>query len=67
MPWDYTPKNYKKQAKADALWRIERTLNYGTPKIKLRRAEVKKLFSKLKIPEDRRTFLSLILWKKKKF
>lgn len=67
MIWDYSKKNAKKQAKSDVIWRLERFINYGSPVTKLKRAELKKNLSKLRIPADRRAFLSLILWKKKKF
>lgn len=67
MTWDYTKKNYKKQAEADKLWRLERFINYGAPAVSLRRAELKKLLPKLQISEDRRAFLNLLVWKEKKF
>lgn len=67
MTWDYKKKNAKKQAKADPLWRMERFINYGTPKMKLKREELKKALPKLKIPENRRAFLELLVWPNKKF
>ena len=67
MTWDYTKKNYKKQASADVIWRLERQINYGTPTGKLKRAELKKYLPVLNIPEDRKAFLSLLVWNKKKF
>lgn len=67
MTWDYTKQNAKKQAKTDAIWRLERFINYGSPVTKLKRDELKKKLANLNIPEDRRAFLSLLIWKKKKF
>jgi len=67
MIWDYTKQNAKKQAKTDVIWRLERFINYGFPITKLKRAELKKNLLSLNIPEDRRAFLSLLVWKKKKF
>jgi len=67
MTWDYTKKNYKKQASADVIWRLERQINYGAPAGKLKRAELKKYLSVLNIPADRKAFLLLLVWNKKKF
>lgn len=67
MTWDYPKKSQQKQAQADKLWRLERFINYGTPKMKLRRAELKQLLPELRISEDRRAFLHLLVWKEKTF
>ena len=67
MTWDYAKHNAKKQAKSDTIWRLERFINYGFPVTKLKRSELKKKLANLSIPEDRRAFLSLLIWKKKKF
>ena len=65
MVWDYTKTEYEKQAKKDKVWHLERLINYGLGKDKLDRKLLKKYLPKLKIPEDRRAFLELILWNKK--
>lgn len=65
MAWDYDKKEYEKQAKADPIWHLERLINYGLGKEKLDRNLLIKNFNKLKIPENRRVFLELILWDKK--
>lgn len=67
MTWDYSVQAAKKQAQADKLWRLERFINYGTPKMKLRRAELKQLLPELRISEDRRAFLHLLVWNEKTF
>ncbi len=67
MIWDYNKKQVQKQAQADKLWRLERFINYGTPKMKLNRAELKKVLPELRISEDRRAFLKLLVWKEKTF
>ena len=67
MTWDYSKKDYRKQAKADPVWKLERFINYGAPKMKLRLSELKKMLPSLRIPEDRRAFLSLLIWKKRTF
>ncbi|OGY62565.1 MAG: hypothetical protein A2745_01265 [Candidatus Harrisonbacteria bacterium RIFCSPHIGHO2_01_FULL_44_13] len=61
MPWDYTKTEYEKQAKADPVWHLERLINYGLGDKKLNRKILKKYLPRLRIPEDRRAFLELIL------
>lgn len=65
MAWDYTKTEYEKQAKKDPVWHLERLINYGLGKDKLDRKLLKEYLPKLKIPEDRRAFLELLLWNKK--
>lgn len=64
MTWDYSEEAYKRQAAADPVWHLERLINYGLGDEKLNRALVEKYLPQLKIPEDRRIFLELILWNK---
>lgn len=65
MQWEYTPENYKKQAQADPKWHLERLINYGLNGEKLDRALLEQYLPELNIPENRRTFLELLLWNKK--
>ena len=65
MAWDYVKTEYQKQANADEKWRLERLINYGLGNEKLKRAVLEKYLQELKIPEDRRAFLEVILWNKK--
>lgn len=65
MPWDYTKTEYEKQAKADPVWRLERLIKYGLGNERLPRALVEKHLAELRIPEDRRAALELMLWNKK--
>ncbi len=65
MPWDYSKKAYKKQAKADPRWQLERAICYGLEGKKLNKVLLKKHLHELKIPEDRKAFLELLLWGKK--
>lgn len=65
MTWDYTETEYQKQIQVDEKWRLERLINYGLGKKKLKRAVLEKYLDALKIPDDRRAFLELILWNKK--
>lgn len=64
MPWDYDEKNYKKQAQSDPAWRLERLINHGLGDEKLDRELLKKYLPGLRIPEDRRVFLELLVWGK---
>jgi hypothetical protein len=62
MAWDYTKTEYKKQAQIDPVWRLERLINYGLGDEKLDPEEIRRFLPQLKIPEDRRAFLELLLW-----
>lgn len=65
MTWDYDDIEYKKQAEADPVWRLERLINYGLENEKIDKELLKKYLPQLKIPENRRDFLELLLWEKK--
>jgi hypothetical protein len=65
MNWDYTAEEYEKQAAADERWHLERLINYGLGKEKLRRGSLERHLSALNIPEERRAFLELLLWGRK--
>ncbi|MBU1159676.1 hypothetical protein KKD04_00650 [Patescibacteria group bacterium] len=45
MPWDYNEKEYKKQAKNDPIWHLERLINYGLGNEKLDKKRAKKTSS----------------------
>jgi len=62
--WDYTKNEYEKQAAADPIWKLERLINYGLGEEKIDRELLKQFLSKLRIPENRRDFLELLLWNK---
>jgi len=62
--WDYTKTEYEKQAAADPIWKLERLINYGLGEEKIDRELLKRFLSKLRIPENRRDFLELLLWNK---
>lgn len=65
MFWDYTKKAVKQQAKRDPLWEMQRLLEYGLGKKKLKASQMKKHFKQLRLPENRRAFLELLLWGKR--
>ena len=62
MTWDYTKTEYQKQAKADPKWHLERLINYGLGDEKIDRKLLSKYIKDLKISDDRRAFLELLLW-----
>ena len=62
MSWDYPTKNYRQQAKRDPQWKLERAINYGLQGKKLDRELLKIYLPRLRIPENRRAFLKLLLW-----
>ncbi|MDO8512315.1 MAG: hypothetical protein Q7S57_03510 [bacterium] len=65
MTWDYDKNEYEKQATADPVWHLERLINYGLNGEKINRELLKKHLPELKIPQNRRDFLELLLWNKK--
>ena len=64
MQWDYTKTEYEKQKKADPVWYLERLINFGLGKEKLDKKLLEKYLNKLRIPEDRRNLLELLVWNK---
>ncbi|OGF74139.1 hypothetical protein A2Z63_00210 [Candidatus Giovannonibacteria bacterium RIFCSPLOWO2_02_44_8] len=64
MTWDYTETEYKKQEK-DKKWKLERLINYGLKGKRLDRDLLEKHLKDIRIPENRRTFLELLLWEKR--
>ena len=64
MSWDYTKTEYEKQAKADPVWHLERIINEAKDE-KIDRRLLEQYLPQLKIPENRRAFLELLLWDKK--
>jgi len=65
MAWDYEVAEYEMQAASDELWRWERLINYGLGGEKLDREAIRRALPLLRIPEDRRAFLELLLWDRK--
>ncbi len=65
MAWDYDKEEYAKQMEKDPVFRLERLINFGLGEEKIDRALLEKYLPKLKIPENRRAFLELLLWNKK--
>lgn len=59
--WDY-PKT--KKLKNNEVWYLERLLIYGLNKEKIDRGMLERNFNKIKIPDNTRAFLELLLWNK---
>lgn len=59
--WDY-PKDTK--LKENEVWYLERMLTYGLNGEKIEREMLLRNFDKIKIPDDTRKFLELIIWNK---
>jgi hypothetical protein len=64
MTWDYDRKAYKAQAAKDPVWHLERLINYGLNGERLDAELLAKYLPTLRIPEDRRAFLELLIWNK---
>lgn len=62
--WDYNKTEYEKQAAANPKWRLERLLLYGMNGEKLDRELITRYLAEIKIPDNTRAFLELLLWKK---
>lgn len=61
--WDYDIKNLKK-TKQGRIKILERMINYGPGKEKIKLAEVKKYWKKLDLYEPQKHLLELLIWKK---
>lgn len=64
--WDY--KNLKDLDLTDknqAIWYLERLINYGLGEQKLKQELLEKYLPELNIPDNTRRFLELILWPKR--
>ncbi len=64
MTWDYGKTEYQTQTKSDPVWHLERLINYGVGKETIDREILKENLEKLKISDDRRAFLELLVWNK---
>lgn len=61
--WDYDPKELQKTESGRILL-LERMINYGPGKEKIKLADVKKYWDKLHIDKARKTLLELLIWNK---
>lgn len=63
--WDYKlPKNWKPKTEQEQTWYLERLVNYGLGGDKLNRNQLKKYFNKIRMTDNTKAFLELLLWKK---
>lgn len=64
--WSTDTKQLKKNSKQYAIWRIEQMVNFGLDGKKLSRKDLKKYWSELHLDPKKKTFLSWLLWPKKR-
>lgn len=62
--WDYNLKDVDEENEQFIIWKLERQLCYGPRGEKLDEKLLRKYFHKVKMPENTRAFLELLLWKK---
>ncbi len=60
--WDYTADAYATQAQHDPVWALERLITFGLHGTRIDRTLLKQYIGQLRIPDDRRAFLDLLLW-----
>lgn len=65
MAWDYDQTAYDAQAKRDPAWELERMLTYGLNGRRIPRKLLEEHLVHVRIPQQRRDFLELLLWDKK--
>jgi hypothetical protein len=65
MFWDYKPRAAKKQAEKDEKWALERLINFGVGRHKLSKKLLRKHLPELRIDENKRAALELLVWNKK--
>lgn len=65
MAWDYSKKSARKQAEKDEKWELERLINFGLGRKKLKKALLKKYWHELNIDPQKRRALEIIVWNKK--
>lgn len=66
MAWDYDKIAYDKQAAFDPVWHLTRQIRYGLKdgeRINRKNAEAN--LPRIRIPDNQRAFLELLLWNKK--
>ena len=62
--WDYDTSKQDLNSESWQLWKLQRQLDYGLGEEKLSRVMLEKYWDQLKMPDETRTFLELILWQK---
>lgn len=62
--WDYDIKTVDQNTEQFIIWKLERLINYGLGDEKLDVNLLKKYWDKIKMPENTKSFLELLLWGK---
>jgi len=62
--WSVDTTELKKDTQKYAIWQLEQLVNFGLDGEKLNRQELKKYWSLLNLDENKKKYLSLLLWSK---
>jgi hypothetical protein len=63
--WSVNTSRLKKNLKKYTIWQLEQLINYGLGEKKLNKQELKKYFKELNISQDKKAYLTYILYGKK--
>ncbi len=64
--WSVKTSELKKDKKQYAIWRLEQMVNFGLNKEKIRKGELKKYWSRLRLDSQKKKYLEFLLWPRKK-
>lgn len=65
MHWSTDTKILKKNPKKYAVWQLEQAVNFGLGSKKIKQADLKKYWSKLRLDPAKKNYLQFLLWPKK--
>jgi hypothetical protein len=60
--WSVNTSRLKKNLKKYTIWQLEQLINYGLGEKKLNKQELKKYFKELNISQDKKAYLTYILY-----
>lgn len=65
--WSVDVKQLKKDKKQYAVWHLEQLVNFGLGKEKIKEADLRANWPKLRLDPKKKKFLSFLLWPLKRF
>lgn len=65
MHWSTDVKKLKKNKKKYTIWQLEQAINFGLGSKKIKQAELKKYWPKLRLDRDKKNYLKFLLWPNK--